>query len=120
MQIILPVSPLSVNKAWKGRRFKSDDYESFETEVCVMLPMAKEDPIDGEVFVHYVYYIKNYGGADTSNLEKTLSDILVKRGYLKDDRYIRAIYQRKERVEKNAQEWIAISIVPYAGQDCVI
>ena len=115
MKIKLDVNPLSVNKAWQGRRFKSPDYKQFEKDVMRMLPISEEVKNKEEVFVHYVFHINNYGSADTSNMEKTLTDMLVKRGYLLDDRYIRAIYQRKERVE--GMEWIDIHIEPYTGQD---
>lgn len=117
MNIRLEVNPLSVNKAWRGRHFKTKDYDLFEREVCIKLPFSINEPFDGEVFVHYVYHIKNYGNADTANMEKTLTDMLVKRKYLKDDRYIRAIYQRKERVSKSEEEFIVIHILPYTGQD---
>lgn len=104
-----------MNRAWQGQRFKSKEYKTFENDVARMLPFSKIVYDKSEVFVHYVYHIKNYGGADTSNLEKTLTDMLVKRGYLLDDRYIRAIYQRKERAE--AEEWVEITIEPYTGQN---
>ena len=115
MNIKLEVNPLSVNRAWKGRKFKTPIYKAFEVDVCKMLSVNDQDPIDGEVFVKYIFHIHNYGNTDTSNMEKTLSDMLVKRGYLKDDRYIRAIYMRKERAD--GPEWIDIRIIPYTGQD---
>lgn len=117
MKIKLEVNPLSVNKAFQGRRFKTPLYKSFENDVCRMLPVCSTQAIKEEVFVHYVYHIKNYYRADTFNLEKTLSDMLVKRGYILDDRYIRAGYQRKEKTLEGESEWIEISIVPYTGQD---
>lgn len=115
MKIKLEVSPLTVNRAWQGQRFKTKEYKSFEDEVCYRLPFSKEKHDKTELFVHYVYYIKNYALSDTSNLEKTLSDMLVKRGYLLDDRYIKAIYQRKEKT--SGPEYIEILIEPYTGQD---
>ena len=33
----LDIKPLSVNKAWKGRRFKTDEYKKYERDVCLML-----------------------------------------------------------------------------------
>ena len=32
------VEPLSVNKAWKGQRFKTDDYKNFAKVVLFTLP----------------------------------------------------------------------------------
>lgn len=115
MNIKLEVQPLSINKAFQGRRFKSPDYKRFEIDVCTCLPFSTKDTTKEEVFVRYIFYIKNYGNADTFNMEKTLSDMLVKRGYIADDRYIRAGYVRKERVA--SLEYIEINIEPYTGQD---
>lgn len=118
MNIKLKINPLSVNKAWRGRKFKTKAYEIFERDVANSLPFYEGEEITkSEVFVYYIFYVKNYGNADTFNMEKTLSDMLVKRGYLKDDRYIRAGYVRKERVKEYADERIEIKISPYTGQD---
>ena len=51
--------------------------------------------------------------SDTGNFEKLITDLLVKRGYLKDDRYIKAMYLEKVKVRDSAQEKILIDIVPY-------
>jgi len=115
MNLKLKVNPLSVNKAWRGRRFKTGDYKQFEYDVCRSLPECEKAQTKEEVFIRYVFHIVNYGNADTGNMEKTMSDMLVKRGYLLDDRYVRAIYMRKERAEDH--EWIDITIIPYTGQD---
>jgi len=32
------IKPLSVNKAWRGRRFKTSDYEIYEKELYYLLP----------------------------------------------------------------------------------
>lgn len=120
MKIKLEVSPLSVNKAWQGRRFKTKEYDYFEKAVSIVLPFSTVKTDKQELFVHYVYHIKNFAMADTFNMEKTLSDMLVKRGYILDDRYIRAGYQRKEKIAEGEREWIDIHIVPYTGQDIVI
>ena len=119
MNLKLQIGPLSNNKAWKGKHFKTKEYKQFENDICIILPLSKETHDKSEVFVHYVYHLKTYGLSDTANMEKTLTDMLVKRGYLLDDRYIRAIYQRKERLEKNEDEWIEIKILPYTGQDVI-
>lgn len=113
MQFNLQVSPLSVNKAWKGKRFKTTEYKLFEVDVCNVLPLNKEKPLEGELIVEYIYHIHNYGNTDTGNLEKTLSDMLVKRKYIKDDRYIKRLIQQKERVEKVQDEYVSILISPF-------
>jgi Holliday junction resolvase RusA-like endonuclease len=117
MNLKLDMGPLSNNKAWKGRHFKTREYKQFESDIIKILPPSREVRSKSEVFVHYVYHLKSYGLSDTANMEKTLTDMLVKRGYLLDDRYIRAIYQRKERLGEGEREWINIQIEDYTGQD---
>ena len=35
------IKPLSVNKAWQGKRFKTKKYKAFETELLLKLPHKK-------------------------------------------------------------------------------
>mgnify|MGYP001583607603 CR=1 FL=1 len=51
--------------------------------------------------------------SDTGNFEKLITDILVKRGYLKDDRYIKAMYLEKVAVLDIEDEKIILDIVLY-------
>lgn len=51
--------------------------------------------------------------SDTGNFEKLITDLLVKRGYLKDDRYIKAMYLEKVAVKDIKDERIVIDIVLY-------
>lgn len=64
-----------------------------------MLPIARNAPLDGELVVRYTFSLSNYANTDVGNLEKQVTDILVKRGYIKDDRYIKELILRKERGE---------------------
>jgi len=41
MDISLNIKPLSVNRAWHGKRFKSKDYEVYEKLMLVSLPAGK-------------------------------------------------------------------------------
>src|SRR3990167_2561313 len=76
---------LTINKAWKGRRYKTRDYENFEKEVMYQLPKMK---VMGEVEMHYKFRIKSYAITDVSNLIKCLEDIIVKCGLIEDDRKV--------------------------------
>lgn len=111
MKLQLNVKPLTVNRAWRGgRRFQSKEYVQYEKDISMLLPYAENpEGQDREVIVKYTFYIKNYGRSDAGSFEKCLTDILVKRGYIKDDRYIREITCRKER---SPQEYIEIEITP--------
>lgn len=118
MKFTLEISPLSNNKAWQGRHIKTDDYRKFEKDIYRILRINTGELSKKEMFVHYVYHLKNYGNSDTANMEKTLTDMLVKMSYLMDDRYIKAIYQRKERLQEGEEnEYIDIIIEDWDGQD---
>ncbi len=107
------MGPLSVNKASKGRHHKSAEYLKFEKDICLLLPFNKRQAEEGEMFIKYIFYIKNYSNSDAGNCEKLITDILTKRGYLIDDRYVKAIYLIKERVLDIKDQKIVIDICPY-------
>ena len=90
-----PFQPLSVNKAWQGRRFKTDDYKSYEKIAHLLLP--KCDMVRGFVEIWYEFGLppRSYGISDVGNLEKCLSDIVVQKKYIEDDRKIVAMHLRK-------------------------
>lgn len=113
MQISIPIGPLSVNKAWKGIRKKSLYYLKFEYDVNLLLKDARQKPLDGELFVIYHFHIKNYSLADGDNMVKQIQDILVKKGYIKDDRYIKAFFVQKERADSIEKEKIEVDIQLY-------
>lgn len=113
MHLEIPIKPLSINEAHVGRHIKTKDFLNYEKYVSFLLPICPIEVEQCEYFVKYVFYIKNYGLSDTGNFEKLITDILVKRGYLKDDRYIKALYLEKSRVKDKESEKIVIDIVPY-------
>ena len=41
MIINLKIKPLSVNKAWQGKRFKTPEYKKYEIQMLRMLPNIK-------------------------------------------------------------------------------
>lgn len=120
MQLQIPLRALSVNDSLKGRKIKSEEYLRFEKEVCYFLPFNKGDVLEGELFIQYVFYFKNYLGSDNDNGIKALQDILVKRGYMKDDRHIKETLARKERVKDIKDEKVEITLVRYEDRMSVI
>lgn len=113
MKIEIPIKALSVNDAHEGRHIKTQAFKKYEQQVSFLLPICPIEIKDGEYFVKHVFYLKNYGNSDTGNLEKLITDILVKRGYLKDDRYVKAFYLEKIRVTDIKDEKIVTDIVLY-------
>lgn len=113
MQIKIPIKALSVNQAWAGRRFKTPKYKQFEKDFCKVVAPNGEPAPEGELFVKYTFFIKNYGAADVDNLIKQTNDMLCKRGYIKDDKYIKAIFCMKERVKDISEESIVTDILSF-------
>ncbi len=120
MKITIPIKPLSINDAHHGRHIKTREFLAYEKNVAYLLPYNQEDVEEGEYFVKYSFYIKNYKMSDTGNFEKLITDILVKRGYLKDDRYIKAIYLEKVLVSDVLKEKIEVEIVLYKNKADVL
>ncbi len=112
MKFTIPVKPLSVNQAWKGRKFKTMDHKIYERDVAYFLPHDIET-LKGELEVKYTFYLKNYKMSDAANFEKILSDILVSNRIMEDDRYIKRIICQKEPVTRSEDERIDIEIRPF-------
>lgn len=113
MHIEIPINPLSINDAHEGRHIKTKAFLLYEKHVSFLLPVCPVDPLEGELFIKHTFYLKNYGNSDTGNFEKLITDILVKRGYIKDDRYVKAFYLEKHRVSDKTKEKIITDIVLY-------
>lgn len=105
MYLEIPIKPLSVNQAWAGRRFKTPLYKQYEKDIYRLLPIGQYDMnCKEEVYVVYVFYFSAYVLSDNVNPEKLITDILVKRQYLKDDRYIKGTVCFKEPCAKGHEK----------------
>ena len=91
------IHPLSVNECWKGRRFKTPAYKSYEKELCALLPRQKM--IKGMVKVDFFFGHPNAMKTDVDNLLKPLLDIITKAGYIEDDRYVMELSAKKEKTD---------------------
>lgn len=108
MQFSIPMKPLSVNMAWKGKRFKSAAYSNFEEEFFLVAPRGLV-AIVGPVEMRVVWNLKNARASDIDNALKTLLDCLVKCGILIDDRHIwRLVVEKKQ----SAVDSIDVEISP--------
>lgn len=108
----IKVKPLSINKAFQGRRFKTPEYKAYEEEVLYYLKQKKLNKVSGYVSVKYDFCIKNYKASDVGNMEKLLSDIIVKAGLIDDDRFIKKLVLEKFQSNEETGEFINIFIEP--------
>ena len=70
----IEIKPLSVNRAWQGRRYKTDDYERYERDVSLLLP--KEIPYGKHLHIEFGF---NSRASDLDNPVKPFLDILQKK-----------------------------------------
>jgi len=102
----ISIKPLSVNKAFQGRRFKTQDYKKYEEAVLMLLPPLKIEfkaPLSLEIIFGF-----SSSRSDIDNPLKPLLDCLTKK-YGFDDRIIYELKVKKEIVKKG-QEFIDIKI----------
>ena len=98
-EVKIDIVPLSVNKAWQGRRFKTPEYKAYESALMWMLPKMKlcEPP-----FKLYLTYGFSTTLADCDNPTKPLVDIFQKK-YKFNDKDIYEIHIYKRIVPKGKE-----------------
>jgi Holliday junction resolvase RusA-like endonuclease len=89
--IKINVTPLSVNNAWKGRRFKTEAYKVFEQEVYYLLPRL-EVP-DAKLKVHYRFGLSDKR-SDGDNCIKQFQDILSKKYNFNDNKIYKWVVEK--------------------------
>lgn len=98
MIINLKVKPLSVNEAWRGRRFKTDAYKAYEKKVLSMLPNIE---IKEFKQIKITYGFSNMM-SDIDNPTKLVLDIMQKK-YGVNDRDLIYLVLHKEKVSKGSE-----------------
>lgn len=99
------IKPMTINRAWKGRRFKTDEYKKWRNDMVLLLPRLKE--FKGRLAVSIVFGFSNVL-SDIDNPVKAFLDSL-KDKYGIDDRYIYELTVKKEVVKKG-KEFIEFEI----------
>lgn len=104
-KIRVNIEPMSVNDAWKGRRFKTDKYKQYTTDLLWLLPKIKlpEPPYQ----IRFVFGFSSTL-SDWDNPVKPTQDVLCKK-YGFDDRQIRKAVVETEIVPKG-QEFFVFEI----------
>ena len=104
--IEVKIKPLSVNDAWKGRRFRTDAYKSYERALLLMLPKITLPKSPYKLELVFGFSSK---GSDIDNPNKNLTDVLSKK-YGFNDNEIYELHVKKEIVKKG-QEFIKFQIL---------
>lgn len=86
MKFSLDIKPLSINAAFQGRRFNTPAKNQYERTLAILLPKVA---VPGPFYrVDYQFYLKNFATTDQQNLLKCLTDCMVNKGIIRDDRFI--------------------------------
>jgi len=93
------IKPLSVNKAWRGRRFKTSDYEIYEKELYYLLPNIEVSK--GKLKLNIEFGLSSKG-SDIDNCLKQFIDVCQKK-YLFNDNRIYKLTLEKVDVKKGEE-----------------
>ena len=95
----IDIKPLSVNRAWKGRRFKTIEYKKYERDLLLLLKPMKVPHGNLELVIEFG--LSNML-SDFDNPVKPFVDVLQKK-YGFNDRQIQQAHIRKVLTEKRRE-----------------
>ena len=103
--IKLNIKPLSVNCAWQGKRYKTDEYKVYERNCLLLLPRIAipEKPYCINIEVHF-----SSSASDLDNILKPFLDILQKKYSINDKDIYKLIIEK--RIVPKGQECIYFKI----------
>lgn len=105
MMVRIDIKPLSVNEAWKGRRFKTDAYIVYQNTLLWLLPkMVVPSP---PYQIHFKFGFSN-SLSDWDNPVKPTQDILSKKYGFNDKLIRRAIVETE--IVKKGEEYIEFEL----------
>ena len=107
---------LSVNEAWKGRRYKSDAYKDYRTKLLYLLPRKIDMP--EPPFEIYFRFGFSSAASDWDNPVKPLQDILAKK-YGFNDKLIRRAVVDTEIVPKG-QEFFEFELKTFTPTNMIV
>lgn len=103
----LQIKPLSVNMAFRGKKYRTDAYNDFIKKMMLLLPKSINIP-DSENVKLAIEFGFSSKASDIDNCCKSFIDCLVKK-YGVDDRYIQELHVFKAIVKKG-DEYIKFKI----------
>ena len=95
----IDIKPMTVNRAWRGRRFKTVEYRKYETDLLYLLPTFRLDKPPYKV--ELIFGLSN-SLADIDNPIKPFLDILQKK-YRFNDKHIEELHVFKTPQDKGKE-----------------
>ena len=110
--IFKQIKPLSVNKCWQGKRFKTKEYKVYETELLYTLPNLTLPKPPYSVYFEFGFSNK---ASDWDNPVKPLQDILQKKyGFNDKDIYKAAVVKK---IVKKSEEYFKFEIEEFVTSE---
>ena len=109
----IALKPLSINEAWKGRRFRTDACKAFQQAMALVLPKRLEIP-EGKLMLMLQFGVSSKN-ADIDNPAKVTIDCLQKK-YGFNDKRIYGLAVQKVDVPKG-QEFIEFAIAALPSEE---
>lgn len=106
MEFNIDIKPLSVNEAWQGKRYKTQKYKKYESEVYVLLPDC-DIPEKGHLII-WLEFGFSAATSDWDNPIKPFVDILQMKYGFNDNRIVEG-HVLKRKVKKG-EEYIKFKI----------
>jgi Holliday junction resolvase RusA-like endonuclease len=99
MEVVKNIKPLSVNKCWQGKRFKTKEYLNYQEELLKTLPARTLPKPPYQAYFEFGF---SNAGSDWDNPIKPLQDILQKRYGFNDKDVVEATI-KKTKVKKGEE-----------------
>ncbi len=106
--IAIKIKPLSVNDAYRGRRFLSSMYKDYKRDILFLLPKLKIP--EGPLEIYFKFGVARLN-CDVDNPVKPLLDIL-QDVYMFNDSRVQKITSEKEKVDKG-NEYVMFDIISF-------
>lgn len=100
---IIPLKPLSINRAYRGQMFATSELKSFKLNCAKLLPRNPGCAVDGKLKLTMQFGFSN-PAQDIDGPIKSCQDALEKK-YGFNDRQIYELIIRKELVKKGTEYW---------------
>ena len=108
MNHYLKIKPLSVNGAFKGKKYKTKDYQLYEKEILFRLPpLPKSFTLPEMIKLSFTFGFRNKS-ADIDNPVKLFVDILQKKYGFNDAQVYKLQVQKK--IVPKGEEYICFTI----------